>query len=102
MTKDSRTLSLEMDADSQGGTPRDPTPDTAAMPSMRHPSDDASQSSEGCVFHSAILRASDAEVLSGPQLEGDVFVICEMTVCTFWVADRSSTLMQEAGGAWKG
>lgn len=43
MTKDSRTLSLEMDADSQGGTPRDTSPD---MQPIRPAYDEATHPSE--------------------------------------------------------
>ena len=43
MTKDSRTLSLEMDADSQGGTPRDTSPD---MQPSRPSYEEASHPSE--------------------------------------------------------
>lgn len=49
MTKDSRTLSLEIDADSQNGTPRDPRPDRAAAGSRQAAPDDAPQLSEGWV-----------------------------------------------------
>ena len=47
MTKDSRTLSLEIDADSLSGTPRDPRPDRAAAGSRPAALDDSPQLSEG-------------------------------------------------------
>ena len=47
MTKDSRTLSLEIDADSQGGTPRDPLPDRATAGTRQASLGDATQPSQG-------------------------------------------------------
>ena len=46
MTKDSRTLSLEMDADSPGGTPRGSSAVIAAPRSTRHSSEGALSLSE--------------------------------------------------------
>ena len=46
MTKDSRTLSLEMDVESPGGTPRGSTAVIAAPRSLRHSSEGALSLSE--------------------------------------------------------
>ena len=49
MTKDSRTLSLEIDAESQGGTPRDVAPDRGTAERTQSSLDDAPHPSEGWV-----------------------------------------------------
>ena len=59
MTKDSRALSLEMDADSQGGTPHGSSAVSAAPRSARHSSEGAlSQSDRHAALHNTMQHDS--------------------------------------------